>query len=89
MESKSFINSPSLTWRDVQHLVVLNSSPPYQKTGKLEASTDWPVNGAGLRSNVLYGFGALDAGRLINMGRGWKSVPPQTRMSVPCPAARM
>ncbi|KAK4030076.1 hypothetical protein OUZ56_023034 [Daphnia magna] len=81
--------NPSLTWRDVQHLVVLNSSPPYQKTGKLEASTDWPVNGAGLRSNVLYGFGALDAGRLINMGRGWKSVPPQTRMSVPCPAARI
>ncbi|XP_046656203.1 neuroendocrine convertase 1-like isoform X2 [Daphnia pulicaria] len=79
--------NPLLTWRDVQHLVVLSSSPPKQDYGNKEQSlTHWPANGAGLRSNVLYGFGALNAGRLIDLGLGWKSVPAQIRTSTQCPA---
>nr|CAH0109880.1 unnamed protein product [Daphnia galeata] len=79
--------NPSLTWRDVQHLVVLNSSPPKQdRELKTQSPTHWQVNGAGLRSNVLYGFGALNAGRLIEMGSHWKSVPAQIRTSTQCPA---
>lgn len=77
-----YLYSPRLSWRDVQHLVVLNSFPPSN-------SPSWSLNGAGLRSNVLYGFGALDAGRLVAMGRTWKSVPSQIRHTVPCPAGSM
>lgn len=46
----------------------------------------WDVNGAGLRSNVRYGFGALDTARLIQLGRSWQNVPPQQEISMPCSA---
>ena len=44
----------------------------------------WDVNGAGHRSNVRYGFGALDAARLIQLGRSWQNVPPQREIFLPC-----
>lgn len=76
------LNSPRLTWRDVHHLVVLSSSPPGGDENQKEAQ--WDINGAGLRSNVRYGFGALDADRLISLGRTWVNVPPRRQTQVYC-----
>ena len=48
------------------------------------AVAEWHANGAGLRSNVRYGFGALDAARLIERGRQWVNVPLQSSHIVQC-----
>lgn len=63
--------SPSLTWRDVQHLIVHTSS-----TGKLVGGS-WTVNGAGLNVSHEFGFGAIDAEALVTRARHWTTVPPQ------------
>ena len=49
----------NLTWRDLQHLIV-RSSDKIQPT-----SSSWVTNGAGLRVSDYFGFGAINAGRLV------------------------
>ena len=65
-------NSPKLTWRDVQHIVV--NSANWQP---LKHDTDWRMNGIGLHVNEKFGFGLLDAERIVNTAdpKTWKLVP--------------
>merc|ERR1712096_503294 len=49
--------NPSLTWRDIQHIVVRTA-----KVANLRAE-DWAVNGAGLNVSHAFGFGLMDAGK--------------------------
>ncbi|XP_029024628.1 proprotein convertase subtilisin/kexin type 5 [Betta splendens] len=63
--------NPLLTWRDVQHIIVRTS-----KAHQLVAP-DWHVNGAGYKVSHLYGFGLLDAERMVKEAERWKQVPPQ------------
>uniref|UniRef100_UPI00398F4CC7 PC3-like endoprotease variant B n=1 Tax=Pristiophorus japonicus TaxID=55135 RepID=UPI00398F4CC7 len=62
---------PSLTWRDVQHLIVRTCkiSDPLDK--------DWNINGAGYHIHHKYGFGLLDAGRMLKAALEWKNIGPQ------------
>lgn len=62
---------PDLTWRDVQHLIVRTSS--VVDAGR----SDWIVNGAGLHVSRSYGFGAMDAEKLVNAARNWTGVGEQ------------
>ena len=48
--------NPSLTWRDVQYLIVETSQPRNLKT------TDWQTNGIGRKVSHHYGYGLMDAG---------------------------
>ena len=64
--------SPSLTWRDVQYLIVYTSNPNYLVNG------DWRTNGAGLRVSHKHGFGAIDAEAMVTKAKRWISVPPQS-----------
>lgn len=71
----SFSISPSLTWRDMQHLCVLTS-----KRNSLYDSKErffWNMNGVGLEFNHLFGYGVLDAGAMVALAKKWKSVPPR------------
>ena len=53
----------NLSWRDIQHLVVHNSD-------KINpTSPSWLQNGAGLMVSDYFGFGALNAGRLVEAAR--------------------
>lgn len=65
--------NPNLTWRDIQHLTVLTSDRRSLYDGK--GRFDWKKNGVGLEYNHLFGFGVLDAGAMVKMARGWKTVP--------------
>nr|AID23655.1 prohormone convertase 2 [Hofstenia miamia] len=63
--------NPKLTWRDMQHLVVLTS-----KKNKLHDDLHkWKTNGRGLQFNHLFGFGVLDAGAMVSVAENWKTVP--------------
>ncbi|XP_076014522.1 proprotein convertase subtilisin/kexin type 5 [Genypterus blacodes] len=63
--------NPSLTWRDVQHIIVQTSQARH-----LDAP-DWRLNGAGYKVSHLYGFGLLDAEKMAVVAEDWKRVPEQ------------
>ncbi|KAG8225590.1 hypothetical protein J437_LFUL006682 [Ladona fulva] len=64
--------NPSLTWRDVQHLVVWTSQP-----SSLVDNSGWKINGAGFLINPSFGFGLMDAEALVTAAENWTNVPPQ------------
>ncbi|XP_072332746.1 PC3-like endoprotease variant B isoform X2 [Scyliorhinus torazame] len=67
---------PSLTWRDVQHLIV--------RTAKMSdlMNKGWKINGAGYHIHHKYGFGLLDAGRMLKAALKWKNLGPQRKCEV-------
>ncbi|KAF6021614.1 PCSK2 [Bugula neritina] len=65
--------NPSLTWRDMQHLVVLGSKRNHLHDNTLEHP--WKLNGAGLEFNHLFGYGVLDAGAIVDLAINWTTVP--------------
>jgi len=67
--------NPLLTWRDVQHIVVRSA-----KKANLVAD-DWKTNGAGFNISHAFGFGLMDAGRMVEMAEKWKLAPPQQKCS--------
>jgi len=71
--------NPSLTWRDVQHIMIRTSRP-----GNLQAP-DWKVNGVGRKVSHNYGYGLMDAEGMVRMARRWITVPLQQSCEVVSP----
>ncbi|KAL1923175.1 uncharacterized protein VTP21DRAFT_9551 [Calcarisporiella thermophila] len=67
---------PDLSWRDIQHLCVQTAVPI-----SLE-DDDWEETAAGRMFNHKYGYGKLDAGRMVEAARGWQTVEPQVRVKM-------
>ncbi|XP_026138763.1 proprotein convertase subtilisin/kexin type 7 isoform X2 [Carassius auratus] len=61
---------PCLSWRDVQHIISYTATQHDD-----DAQADWGINGAGFRHSHKYGFGLLNAWRLVNAAKVWESVP--------------
>ncbi|NXU12232.1 PCSK4 convertase, partial [Pardalotus punctatus] len=68
--------NPTLTWRDLQHLIIRASKPAH-----LQAE-DWAENGVGRRVSHYYGYGLLDAGLLVQGAMTWAGTRPQEKCSV-------
>lgn len=63
--------NPNLTWRDIQYLSVLSSQEINEHDGH------WQETAIGKRYSHMYGFGKLDAYKIVDMARNWKNVNPQ------------
>ncbi|XP_025077508.1 furin-like protease kpc-1 isoform X4 [Pomacea canaliculata] len=63
--------NPSMTWRDMQHIVVETAKPD-----NLNAA-DWVSNGVGKKVSHSFGFGLMDASAMVSLARNWTTVPPQ------------
>lgn len=65
---------PELTWRDMQNLLVTTALP-------IDTNhSTWILNGAGRPFSTLFGFGKMDAERLVNAARVCKlKLPPILR----------
>ncbi len=104
--------NPNLTWRDVKHILAMtakkvdaNFSPivttsatadPMVKTGQL-VEQGWVKNNAGYQFHNWYGFGLVDAGKAVEMAKGFtplaqektnrinftKDLPLNTAVSLP------
>ncbi|XP_043114763.1 proprotein convertase subtilisin/kexin type 7 isoform X1 [Puntigrus tetrazona] len=61
---------PCLSWRDVQHIITYTATQH-----DAEAQADWGINGAGFHHSHKYGFGLLNAWRLVNAAKVWEPVP--------------
>ena len=61
----------------MQHLIV--------NTAQVTSPVDegWLQNGAGFHFNHKFGFGRLDAGRMVNLAKSWKNVPKQRKCQGP------
>ncbi|XP_067040624.1 proprotein convertase subtilisin/kexin type 4-like [Acropora muricata] len=68
-------SNPSLTWRDVQHVIVRSARPA--PGGVLLANGLWVKNKAGLAVSRFYGFGLMDAGKMVHLAKQWNTVPEQ------------
>ena len=64
--------NPSLTWRDLQYLVVMSSRPE-----PLQDEPGWARNGAGRQFSHKFGYGLMDAERIVNLATSWKNLPAQ------------
>ncbi|XP_075681375.1 furin-like protease 1 isoform X3 [Dermatophagoides pteronyssinus] len=62
----------NLTWRDMQHIVVLSA-----KRKNLEGN--WMENGAGLNVSHWFGYGLINASAMVDYAREWVPVPEQTK----------
>lgn len=60
-----------LTWRDMQHIVVLTARPTHL------LASDWIINGVGRKVSHSFGYGLMDATTMVRLARKWKTVPPQ------------
>jgi subtilisin family serine protease len=65
-----------LTWRDVMYLTVLTSRPKAIKSNR------WVANKRGFLVSTTYGFGLMDAGKMVSMAKNWQNVPQMISCSV-------
>jgi subtilisin family serine protease len=63
--------NPALGWRDVR--AILARTARQNDPG----DADWVTNGAGLKVNHNYGFGAANATAAVNAARTWTNLPAQ------------
>ncbi|XP_052793856.1 furin-like protease kpc-1 isoform X6 [Mya arenaria] len=63
--------NPMLTWRDLQHIVVMTAKPDY-----LHDPT-WTTNGVARKVSHSFGYGLMDAAGMVELSRNWTTVPPQ------------
>ncbi|CEF65273.1 Proprotein convertase subtilisin/kexin type 4 [Strongyloides ratti] len=64
--------NPSLTWRDIQHIVLRTANPI-----PLLNNSGWSINGVGRRISNQFGYGLMDAGAIVKLSKIWKNVPEQ------------
>lgn len=60
--------NPSLTWRDVQHVLIQSARQNDPN------HVSWTANGAGHAVSHHYGFGAVDAGAAVALAESWMNV---------------
>ncbi|XP_067934340.1 furin-like protease kpc-1 [Watersipora subatra] len=71
--------NPSLTWRDVQYISVLGAS-----SAGLDAD-DWIKNGAGREVSHHFGFGMMNAKKMVEIASNWTNIPEQHVCEVASP----
>ena len=63
MTSHFSSNSPSLTWRDTQYLIMYTANP------NILSSAGWKTNGAGRQFHLNFGFGAIDTEAMVTRAK--------------------
>ncbi|CEF65591.1 Prohormone convertase 1 [Strongyloides ratti] len=72
----------SLTWRDIQHIIVWTAEP----SGLIKSSPEgWQKNGAGLLINSRFGFGLINAKRMVTLANNWTHIPVMVTCSIVFP----
>ncbi|CAG2112325.1 unnamed protein product, partial [Medioppia subpectinata] len=64
--------NPALTWRDLQHLVLLSS-----RYEPLRHESGWITNGVGRRVSHKFGYGLIDATQMVRFAENWTPTPTQ------------
>ena len=70
---------PSLTWRDVQHIIVGTAKPRNLR------ATDWKPNGMNRSVSHSYGYGLMDSAAMVKTAKRWTLVPRQEKCLIQSP----
>jgi len=70
--------NPDLHWRDVQHIIVRAAIPD-----KLFHHDGWVRNAAGRATHTNFGYGIIDASRMVDIAKNWTNVGPDHRCQSP------
>lgn len=65
--------NPRLGWRDVQYVTLLTANPHPFIDG------NFTRNAVGRQYSQLYGYGLMDAGKMVRLGELWRGLPPHHR----------
>lgn len=68
----------NLTWRDVQHLIIWSC-----EISPLKQDIDWFKNSSGLWFTPQFGFGLINAFKMVTLAMDWVTVPEKFICSVP------
>eukprot|EP00102_Acyrthosiphon_pisum_P004013 XP_001947137.2 PREDICTED: neuroendocrine convertase 1 [Acyrthosiphon pisum] len=74
---------PELTWRDVQHLIAWTS-----QVVPLSDNYGWNRNKAGFYYSVDFGFGLVNAYKLVQEAMKWENVPEMSSCGIRMPKVR-
>lgn len=69
--------NPSLLWRDVQYILALAADPVNEDDG------EYQVTGLGRFYSHKYGYGRLDARKIVEFAKTWRGVKPQAWLYSP------
>uniref|UniRef100_A0A2H8TZJ6 Neuroendocrine convertase 1 n=2 Tax=Melanaphis sacchari TaxID=742174 RepID=A0A2H8TZJ6_9HEMI len=75
--------NPNLTWRDVQHLLAWTS-----QVAPLSDNYGWNRNKAGFFYSVDFGFGLVNAYKLIQEAMKWENVPEMLSCGIRIPKVK-
>ena len=67
---------PELTWRDLQHILVQTAVP-------INEHEQWDETFIGKKFSHTYGYGKLDAYRIVEAAKSWELVKPQAWYNSP------
>ncbi|XP_065213951.1 neuroendocrine convertase 1-like [Planococcus citri] len=68
----------NLTWRDMYHIVIWTA-----EVTSLERNVDWAQNGFGLWYTPQFGFGLMDAFKMVSLAMDWQNVPEKYICMIP------
>ncbi|XP_075266131.1 neuroendocrine convertase 2-like [Convolutriloba macropyga] len=76
-------SNPLLTWRDVQHIIVetCDQPNPDDADAKREGGA-WEFNGDGRTVSHDFGFGVMNAAKMILAAKNWTTVPERKQCTV-------
>ncbi|KAL5239580.1 hypothetical protein ACI65C_006990 [Semiaphis heraclei] len=74
---------PELTWRDVQHLIAWTS-----QVAPLSDNFGWNRNKAGFYYSVDFGFGLVNAYKLVQEAMKWENVPEMSSCGIRMPKVK-
>lgn len=72
-----------MTWRDVQYLLVWTS-----QVAPLSDNCGWNKNKAGFLFSVDFGFGLVNAYKLVKLAKEWKNVPEMSSCAIRMPKVK-
>jgi len=64
---------PDMTWRDIQWITVLTSVPFFNE----ESESSWQKTAMGRKFSHQFGYGKVDAFRMVELAKDWKLVKKQ------------
>lgn len=68
----ALLANKELTWRDLQYVSAMAAVPVNEDDG------EYQVGGLGQKYSHKYGYGKLDAEKLVEVAKDWKNVKPQS-----------
>ncbi|KAI3381376.1 hypothetical protein SNEBB_005173 [Seison nebaliae] len=70
--------NPNLGWRDVQHIIIRSAT--LDEINPRDAL--WRINGVGRRYSHLFGYGLMNAKKMVDLAENWKPIKEPAKVCI-------